>query len=200
MSAKSKTPAKSRKDAIRAERRRKQLLSRAGLGLAVALVVAITGYFALEAILPKPGQSLPLLSRTHIKVGDTHEPYNSNPPTSGPHADPVPAGFYDQAPPDENLVHNLEHGYVIIWYNCSSLDEAGCQGLKTQIKDVMDRARPVVVTTGAKKLIAVPRQTMDALIALTSWGRLDTLSSFDVARVTEFINRLRNQSPEPAAP
>jgi hypothetical protein len=34
----------------------------------------------------------------------------------------------------------------------------------------MNRARPVVLTTGAKKLMAVPRPKMDTLIALTPWG------------------------------
>ena len=43
---------------------------------------------------------------------------NSSPPTSGPHwrhaADP---GFYGTELPDEELVHNLEHGQIVVSYN-----------------------------------------------------------------------------------
>lgn len=61
----------------------------------------------------------------HIDVGAAHEPYTTNPPTSGPHYNapqeglgPVPAGFYDdpaEAPP-EGVVHNLEHGFIVFYY------------------------------------------------------------------------------------
>ena len=47
--------------------------------------------------------------------------YNSNPPTSGPHYEIwTQAGVYDAPKDDRNLVHSLEHGYVIISYNCDS--------------------------------------------------------------------------------
>ena len=200
MSAKVKGAGQSRRELREAERQRQRRLQRAALVLAGVALLVIAGYGVSGLIRPKPGQSIPELPRTHIQLGVPHEPYNSDPPTSGPHAAPVEAGFYDDAPPEENLVHNLEHGYVIIWYNCSTLDAAGCQTLKAQIQAVMDRARPVTLLTGAKKLIAVPRPTMDALLALTSWGRLDKLDSFDEARLMEFITRLRNQAPEPGVP
>ena len=49
--------------------------------------------------------------------------YNSNPPTSGPHsATPMPFKVLDNPAPKENLVHNMEHGGVVVWYNT---DDAG---------------------------------------------------------------------------
>jgi hypothetical protein len=44
--------------------------------------------------------------------------YPSIPPTSGPHA-PVTqgAGVYDSAPPLDQVIHSLEHGSVVIWYD-----------------------------------------------------------------------------------
>ena len=200
MSAKTKPAGKSLREAKRAERRSRQLLIRIAWSVVGVVALAVVGYFLWSAFGPKPGQSAPLQPRTHIQVDDEHEPYNSNPPTSGPHAAPVQAGFYNEAPPDENLVHNLEHGYVIIWYNCTRLDKAQCETLKTQIEAVMERAKPVTIGSDAKKLIAVPRPTMDARIALTSWGRLQKLDAFDEAATNEFINKLRNQAPEPNAP
>ena len=79
------------------------------------------------------------------------------------------------------------------------MDEVGCETLKTEIKTTMDRAKPVSFATNAKKLIAVPRPAMDTLIALTSWGRVLKLDTYDEA-ATEFIDKLRNQAPEPDAP
>lgn len=200
MSAKVKTASKSLREIKRAERQRQQRLVRIILSVAGVIALVVVGYFAWNIVGPKPGQSFPLQPRTHIQVGDPHEPYNSDPPTSGPHAAPVQAGFYDEALLDENLVHNLEHGYVIIWYNCAGLDGTQCQTLTGQIKGVMDRASPVSIFTSAKKLIAVPRSTMDAQIALTSWGRMQKLATFDEAEINNFINKLRNQAPEPDAP
>lgn len=200
MSTKTETARKSLKEIKRAERQRRQLIGRVAWGLAGLAALALVGYFVWDLVRPKLGQSVPTQGRTHIQLGDPHEPYNSDPPTSGPHAPPIGAGFYDEAPPDENLVHNLEHGYVILWYNCTGLDETGCQTLKTQIRDVMDRAKPVVIGTDVKKLIAVPRPSMEARIALTSWGRIDKLTTFNETEIMEFVRDFRNQAPEPGAP
>ncbi|MBD2449999.1 DUF3105 domain-containing protein [Nostoc sp. FACHB-152] len=67
-----------------------------------------------------PGFRFPDLGQQHVEVGTsvTYNSNNSNPPTSGPHY-PYPAawGIYVYPPADEFLVHNLEHGGVIISYN-----------------------------------------------------------------------------------
>jgi hypothetical protein len=192
---------KSLKEIKHAERQRKQLLGRVAWSVAGLVVLALLGYVVWGFVRPKPGRSVPQMLASHIQPGTSHEPYNSDPPTSGPHfPQPAQAGFYDEALPDEQLVHNLEHGYVVIWYNCTGLDESACAGLKSQIKDLMDRAKPIVPATGAKKLIAVPRPGMESLLALTSWSRLDKLASFDEKEIVEFINDFRNHAPEPGAP
>lgn len=67
---------------------------------------------------PKLGQTLADLGRDHIPL-ETKVDYNSNPPTSGKHdADWIKGGIYDFPPEDKKLVHSLEHGYIIISYNC----------------------------------------------------------------------------------
>lgn len=56
--------------------------------------------------------------REHVSIG-TEVVYNSNPPTSGKHyADWIRSGVYDAPQDDRYLVHSLEHGYVIMSYNC----------------------------------------------------------------------------------
>ena len=190
----------SNKESRRLRRARQKLVQRLVLAGVGVLAVGVVAYFVWDILRPKLGQTFPQQARTQIQVGDPHEPYNSDPPTSGAHAAPVNAGFYDSAPPDENLVHNLEHGYVVIWYNCDTLVEAQCAELKGSVEAIIDRARPVVITTGAKKIVAVPRPNMDARVALTSWGRLHKLATFDETQILAFVNDFRNKAPEASVP
>lgn len=189
------------KEIRRRERNRKQLVS--GLFLsAVAILVAVAlGYVVWEGLSPKPGVSIQVMTSTrHIEVGEQHEAYNSDPPTSGPHyAQPASAGFYDEALPDEQLVHNLEHGYVVIWYNCKGLEETACEALKTQIRSVMDQAGGVGISS-TTKLIAVPRSSLPGTLAASSWGRLYEPESFRPDELLFFIKEFRNKAPEPNAP
>lgn len=68
---------------------------------------------------PFPGQKVEDLGRQHVEDG-TAVDYNSNPPTSGSHyVDWTRAGVYDKPISDGHLVHSLEHGYVIMSYNCA---------------------------------------------------------------------------------
>jgi Protein of unknown function (DUF3105) len=145
-------------------------------------------------------QEIALLPAQHIRDGQGHVPYNSDPPTSGPHYDSwIQAGFYQGAPPDEYLVHNLEHGYVIIWYNCAALASAECQQLQSQLRDTMQAAGNSPAT-GTPKLIVVPRPTLSTPIALTTWGRLDRLEAFDRERILTFIGAFRDRAPEGTMP
>jgi hypothetical protein len=179
---------------------RRQLYSRLTWGAVVVLALGALGYAGWQVFRPRPGVSVPQMGREHIQVGDPHEPYNTDPPTSGPHyAQPVSAGFYDVATPDENLVHNLEHGYVVISYNCAGMDAAACDAFKAQIRGVMDRAGTVDLL-GATKVIAVPRSTLPGPIAATSWGRLYQPEAFDAAELLTFIKEFRKKAPEPDAP
>ena len=65
-------------------------------------------------------------TQDHRPDGETIE-YTSAPPDSGPHYG-APAAFerkfytVDDTPEIERLVHNLEHGYTILWYDPSISD------------------------------------------------------------------------------
>lgn len=90
-----------------------------GRATVIAILTGI-GLIIYAATRPKPGTFIPSLGRDHVPSG-TPVTYNSNPPTSGPHNEKWErAGIYDQVLPDEKLVHSLEHGYVIISYNCGA--------------------------------------------------------------------------------
>jgi hypothetical protein len=172
--------------------------------LAVLAFVAMLGYLIYEQSKPiaHPGHDVPVLSRNHIPVGQPHDPYNSEPPSSGDHYDtPAQAGFYDVAPVDEYLVHSMEHGYVIIWYNCDVYTGATCDQFKQQIKDIMGGAG-VSAVTGTLKLIAVPRAGQKAPIALSAWGHIDTPATYDPQEIKDFIKAYRDDAyaPEPGLP
>ena len=183
------------------QRRRRNITIGAWVGGGL-LFVALLAFLVWQELRPEdlPGQDVPIQGAEHVQPGVPHDPYNSDPPTSGPHyANTADTGFYEEAPLDEYLVHNLEHGHIIIWYNCSSLDEAACGTLKDQIRDVMSRAG-VSLITGTSKVNAVPRLTLDTTLALTSWGRIDKLDEFDRDRILSFIRAFRDNAPENGAP
>ena len=139
---------KNLREARRAKKNRQKLISALIWGGVAVIIVGVFGYFIWRAVRPAAGQSIPIMVNAgdHVPEGSDPGPFNSNPPTSGKHyGQPLEAGFYDELSPEGQspypegyLLHNLEHGYVIYWYNCDLLDEAGCSNLKTDIRVVMN--------------------------------------------------------------
>ncbi|MBI4065553.1 DUF3105 domain-containing protein [Candidatus Gottesmanbacteria bacterium] len=81
-----------------------------------------SGYWVYTYVTaPVPGQEVSDLGRAHVSFEEVEKTtYNSNPPTSGPHLETwVKAGVYDAPQSEGQLIHSLEHGYVIISYNCN---------------------------------------------------------------------------------
>ncbi|NOT03161.1 MAG: DUF3105 domain-containing protein [Anaerolineales bacterium] len=181
------------------ERNRKQKTTAnliwGGIGVAV---IAIIGFIIWQGVRPAAGESFPVMvSSPHIPLETDPGLYNSDPPTSGLHyASELDAGFYDTNSykyPAGYLVHNLEHGYVIFWYNCGLLDETGCAALKGQIKNTMD-------DLGGTKLIAYPWPSLNVPLVITSWGQLEKFESFDADKARAFYRANLNKAPEPDAP
>jgi hypothetical protein len=65
------------------------------------------------------------LPGVHVPIGSQVE-YDSNPPSSGPHY-PIWAAFrvYTSPVPRPYYVHDLEHGAVVLVYNCALLNGGG---------------------------------------------------------------------------
>lgn len=143
-------------------------------------------YLSTRPQAPRPGEEFPILGQEHIEIGATHIEYNSNPPTSGPHyAQPAEWGVYDKELPDEQVIHNLEHGGIWISY-----------------KDVDGDTKSKLETLGKKyprSVVVAPRSSNDKPVILASWGRLEKLESFDEDIIKTFIKRNMNKSPEPLA-
>ena len=89
-------------------------------GLVIISILVIPAYLlSKKPEGPLPGQEIADLGRDHVTdIADVT--YNSDPPTSGPHF-PMWAkkGIYDRLISDGYLIHSLEHGYIIISYDCT---------------------------------------------------------------------------------
>jgi hypothetical protein len=196
----------SKKSAHEARRERQRKKARKNQliwgGIIVGVLLAI-GYLGWTAFRPAAGEAVPIMANAgdHVPEGSDPGPFNSDPPTSGQHyGQELDAGFYEESDPavqneypEGYLIHNLEHGYTIFWYNCDLLDEAGCSKLKSEIKNVMNDVNNF-------KVIGFPRSSISSPLVLTSWGRMLAMETVDSNRARDFINRNRNRAPEPNAP
>ncbi|OGY29895.1 MAG: hypothetical protein A3F35_00450 [Candidatus Woykebacteria bacterium RIFCSPHIGHO2_12_FULL_45_10] len=117
----------------------------------------------------------------HIERGTPHAPYNTNPPSNGPHY-PTTAGckIYSDEVVDEAAIHSLEHGAVWITYKDKNDNQ-----LKTSLE-------ALVKELGASKILLSPRAKNDSKIALASWGRVLKLESFDKQKTTDYVKLYRN--------
>jgi len=195
---------KSKRQQVRERQRRQKLRSNLIWGAVGLVAVMIVGFFIFQG----NGQSSPVGEQiavpadyvNHIQEGTDPGPFPSDPPAGGSHyASEFDAGFYDENSPQTQLPypegyigHNLEHGYVVFWYNCDALNGGDCETLKSNIKSVMDEF-------GGTKLIAFPWPSLDVPVVMTSWGRLQRFDSFDPQLATAFVQANRNKSPEPNA-
>lgn len=120
----------------------------------------------------------------HIAVDAKHAAYNSFPATSGPHlADPQPWGVFGDEIPQEKLVHNLEHGGIVIQYN-PQLYQGSLDPLVSLQKKYPN------------KTVVAPNRQLKHAFALTAWRRLYTLDTLDEAKFTAFIDLYKNRAPE----
>src|SRR3989338_1622844 len=64
------------------------------------------------------GEKITEMKSPHVTREESHSPYNSNPPTSGPHIGNGVAGPGIKTKPvsDELVLHSMEHGAAVVWY------------------------------------------------------------------------------------
>jgi hypothetical protein len=138
----------------------------------------------------------PAITAPHVSTAVIYDGY-SNPPTYGPHhgfvedaqnhsITPRATGVYSTAQPDEDLVHNLEHGHVWISYNPDLVSSADQSALEQLVEDGGTNSG----------VILTPRSQNTAAIALASWALLQTLDSFDATAIRNFVETNRGHAPE----
>jgi hypothetical protein len=142
-------------------------------------------------------RSTPAKSRRHTTSLDKHVKYSTNPPDSGSHyVEPAVDGVYGKAPRDEQLVHGLEHGRVIIWAKPSLPKEE-----RANLRALFDE--------DTYQMFLVSRANMPYAVAASAWnaepvpngtGRLMVCKQFtpevyDALRA--FRDEHRSRGPEP---
>ena len=133
----------------------------------------------------------------HIDVGAAHEPYSTNPPTSGPHYNepglgPVQTGFYSDAAeaPPEGVVHNLEHGMIVIYYNPDAPSDV--------LADI-----ELAVDDESVATVATPWSGIDgdANLVLTAWGQSQSCELVSRDVINDFRREFQGiAGPEKIAP
>ena len=137
------------------------------------------------------GTAVALLDARHINPGELHVPYNSVPPTSGAHYfTPVSWGNYDEPIVDEFVVHNMEHGGVIISHNLT--DEAQIAQLTEFVGN--QPGYPGCLITRPYGEIA------EGTVALTAWGWIQEFEALDTDGMQLFIDSHKNRGPEDLGP
>lgn len=176
--------------------RRNQNLLLIGVAGALVVVVGLVIFLNVRGQAPVAGEEVfPTQGNTHIDYG-TQAPisYNSVPPSSGPHYGNLAAwNIYDEPIRYEQLIHNLEDGGVIVYYQC----EDGCPELVEQLTEtvepflrvgrhvVMAPNDPSWTVNGSQPL----HEDMGARIALVAWQRTLKLDEYDHDTIRAFIER-----------
>lgn len=163
------------------------------LGAFIVIALLVIGSFGLTSIpFGRGGAARAGSSDRHVEgigvqhpiEGATHVPeprevsYRTTPPTSGNHWPRwANCGFYDEGLPDEMIVHNLEHGAIVVSYNLAAEDVA--------------RLRTIVDGIGLSQIWGVTRfydKLSKGTVALAGWGVLDTMQGVDAERIKRFFN------------
>lgn len=142
-------------------------------------------------------RTFPILPSPHILAPNYDaRVYNSNPPSSGPHCSVW--GRYDtfqQTPlPRCNYIHNLEHGAVVLLYNCPE----GCPEITGAFAELVANYNHDSVCP-RPRLIITPDAALTTKVAAAAWGATFTANCLDVPalRTLEGFARDRyNRAPE----
>lgn len=122
--------------------------------------------------------------------------FSTNPPSSGPHYGTWAAyGSYDQPVPRGFTLHSLEHGAIVISYNCP----AGCAGEVAAAQAMIDALPPDPACTPPnpnKRVILVPDPKLDVTWAAAAWGWTLKASCFEPAIFRDFYLARFGKGPE----
>jgi hypothetical protein len=147
------------------------------------------------------GQAIDEMPHIHVNPPAKVQ-YNHDPPTSGCHYNiagqaPIAPGVYGQEVPAEYWVHNLEHGYVVVLYNCPQ----GCPNEVAALTAWKKTLPPDPAGNGQipyAKIVVMPWHTMAKKFAAVSWDYYIGWDSLDIKKVQAFYDNHVGHSPEGA--
>jgi hypothetical protein len=143
----------------------------------------------------------------HVDIGITcrtagdpcgPDPYSSLPATSGPHWDPSGVanwGVYSTPQNETQLIHNLEHGGIVIWYDPDAVDAAQVDELSRYVTTQVSSG-----ISGRFKFILSPwggEEELPSPIVATAWRYLLELDEVDTGALDAFTRARYGIAPEP---
>lgn len=164
-------------------------------GGVAAVVLGGAVWLAVDLTSPEPPpppemeavETFPDMGTQHLAPGAPAPEYNSEPPTSGPHAPaPAPCGIYRQPVSDIAQLHSMEHGAVVIQYHPDLPPD--------QLEEL-----EAIDWSLADEVIVAPRPDNPASVAITAWTKRLLLDRVDVEVITAFEREFGNLSPEGGA-
>lgn len=132
---------------------------------------------------------------THESAGRGHvsDPsYERMPPTSGPHSpDWATGGFYtaDNAPPLGEIVHSLEHGAVVVYYDPDGISPAARESMQQFGNRYTDDFMSFVA-------VPTPAEDPEATYVVTAWTKQLTMDEYDEETVRQFMAEYIGRGPE----
>jgi len=140
--------------------------------------------------------AIPNEGNDHVPT-NTQVSYDANPPASGPHwsealgVAPVNPGFFELTVEEEQWIHNLEHGYVVILYDCDPC----AASLLEDLQDFFDDAPPSP-NFGNVKMVITPYDGLPYSITAVAWDIQLHLDAFDEEVLTGFYLDHVDDGPE----
>ena len=148
-------------------------------------------------------EAWPLETATHVPVGTNITSWQSNPPSSGAHfpvwaafqefSAPVPRGYY---------VHDLEHGAVVLLYNCALVeggaDGGACVALQEGLRQVSASLPDDPLCSGAVRVrtVITPDPLITSPVAAAAWGFTWRADCVDQPLLKAFASAHYAHSPE----
>lgn len=124
-----------------------------------------------------------MATANHVAETDPPPKYNTNPPTSGDHfGSTAPWGALDETVDRRMLVHNLEHGGIVVHFK--DLPDSEAEALE----DLADET--------PSGLVSYPDEEIDKPIAMAAWGHLETCERYNERVIRDFANERCNKGPE----
>jgi len=155
-------------------------------------------------------ESPPLLPGNHVAIGTDITTWDSNPPSSGDHF-PIWAAFqeYPTPVPRGYYVHDLEHGAVVLLYNCALLADAGtsdaggdagsaCDALIAGLRQVVASipTDPLCDPSIRVRYVLTPDPLIAYPIAAAMWGWTYNADCLDLPTLEAFAQDHYAQAPE----
>jgi hypothetical protein len=146
-------------------------------------------------------KTYPPMGRQHVNKLSPGFQYNSFPPTSGPHYPPGPKApavwnIYDSPVDEVALVHNLEHGGVVVQYG-SKVPQAAVAQI-AQWYQASPLGMVVAPLPPLGDMHAKAPANAESRIFLTAWTHVATCSGFDESTFSKFRDAYRG--PDGDAP